>query len=602
MEACTNREQLMDNLRERYQKVRDLLSLPAEAKLPSGEIPLSQKNEAVDVLKGMQVKLEDALNTTEGGDESLSEMLAVICLDIGIICVENDELTTGEEYLMRSTNMLSGKEVTPRGILASISALNQLGLISFQWSKSSEAEEFLKKAERFYKEYVDSKNGSPVAMASLFGIVNDEKPDAKEVLDKLYTLTLYYLAQIYGVTKEHYKSAQYCHMTLQRQLNQSDLDPIDWALNAATLAQFFMEKQHFHQARHHLAAATHILSKYESSLGQMPKEEGEEVVDAMWERYKHRSSDVARCWAKYGIVLMNTSRERLIELSENSESEKGANDDCSELDLIEKESLLSNKMIFDDLTKEIEVITNRVTDKYLLDFNDARSVFLDVQTWLDEAQKYYTFETHASDYVQIVQDKSQAFKALTFFEDDEERQAKMHKRRINLLVPVVEQLNPRYYHSECRQIWIELAETFSAMLTIKLDKLQADDNRPNPHALSKINSLAQSSIEYYQKFLDSLKESENSPPVQKFSDDMVRPALYAYFHLGTLYNKIITPDKNVQLENVRKSFEAYKFFVDYCEPSPELSESMKLELVVCKDLVKLLPLKISKLMQAISSK
>ena len=43
-------------------------------------------------------------------------------------------------------------------------------------------------------------------------------------------------------------------------------EPIDWALNSATLAQFFMEKCRFKQARHHLAAASCILDKHEEDL------------------------------------------------------------------------------------------------------------------------------------------------------------------------------------------------------------------------------------------------------------------------------------------------------------------------------------------------
>lgn len=41
---------------------------------------------------------------------------------------------------------------------------------------------------------------------------------------------------------------------------------IEWALNSATLAQFFMEQNAFRQARHHLAAASHVLDKHEQEL------------------------------------------------------------------------------------------------------------------------------------------------------------------------------------------------------------------------------------------------------------------------------------------------------------------------------------------------
>jgi hypothetical protein len=44
----------------------------------------------------------------------------------------------------------------------------------------------------------------------------------------------------------------------------------------------------------------------------------------------------------------------------------------------------------------------------------------------------------------------------------------------------------------------------------------------------------------------------------KFSEDIIRPLLIAYFRVGRLYSKIITPDKAVQLEHLKHSLDAYK--------------------------------------------
>lgn len=68
--------------------------------------------------------------------------------------------------------------------------------------------------------------------------------------------------QIYGTLKDELRSSVYCHNTLKRQLESKDYDPIEWALNAATLSQFFMTRNGFKQARHHLAAASYVLEKY----------------------------------------------------------------------------------------------------------------------------------------------------------------------------------------------------------------------------------------------------------------------------------------------------------------------------------------------------
>lgn len=60
----------------------------------------------------------------------------------------------------------------------------------------------------------------------------------------LGTKTKYYLAQCYQHLGEKETAAIYCHLTLKKQLKCRDFlsffDPIDWAVNAATLGQFFL--------------------------------------------------------------------------------------------------------------------------------------------------------------------------------------------------------------------------------------------------------------------------------------------------------------------------------------------------------------------------
>lgn len=331
-----------------------------------------------------------------------------------------------------------------------------------------------------------------------------------------------------------------------------------------------------------------------------PKDESEkELIESKWENFKHRSADISRCWAKYGILLLSMSRDRLIEKNENGDIKSTPDTTNIQADPksdISQECL--DNLKFNSIENDIAHIANNVTDKYLLDFNDAKAVFLNVQKWLDDAKTFYTLENHASDYVQIIQDVSQVYKYLSFFEEDEDRQAKMHKRRIDLLETTIKELNEMYYLNACRQIWMELGETYSEILDIKLDRLKATDERPTPHMLSKINHLTKSCIDNFDKFLASVKKDAKN---DKFTDDLVRPALCAYFHLGRLYNKFITPDKKLQLENVKKSFDAYTYLVNYCEKDQKAAEMMSEELNICKDFVKLLPVKMNKLTCELSS-
>ena len=87
----------------------------------------------------------------------------------------------------------------------------------------------------------------------------------------------------------------------------------------------------------------------------------------------------------------------------------------------------------------------------------------------------------------------------------------------------------------------------------------------------------------------------------KIPENLVKPVLCSYFHLGRLYNKFITCDKKLQLENVKESLNSYKILVNYCEKNPDAQNLMTVELSICKDFVKLLPVKIQKLNEEINN-
>ncbi|GLV31337.1 uncharacterized protein CBL_11068 [Carabus blaptoides fortunei] len=589
------------DLQEKYEKIKKLIE--EDSKLDPESEPYISKYAARQLLISMKANLEKLLDQSNENSEKLTAMLGAVWYYLGMISVDTEELSTGEIQLNKSISLVENYSLKPEFVLVMLNALNQLGILWSHRDDSEKSKEYLERSQKLYADFKDL-NIAPVCFNDLFrssGEKNEE--ESYMYLEKTHTLTLYYLAQIYGSLKDQLKSAIYCHVTLKRQLEFNDHEPIDWALNAATLSQFFMEKNGFKQARHHLAAASNMLSIYEAKLNDTASLS--EEYDAKMEAFKHRSADVARCWAKYGIFLLSSSRDRLLHHTDDEE-------DCSmtctlSSDLAQLQLAPDSTVSSDDLSDlffpsfDVQVYELQVTDQFVLTFEDARAVFLSIQSWLNEAHLYYTLENHATDYVQIVQDMSQMFNYLAFFEDNAERQSKMHKRRIDLLENAVKELNPTYYLQVCRQIWYELGETYITILEIKMDKLRESPERPTPHALQKINSLIEKSIANFLNFVNSIKETLNTESIEKVHDDLERPTLKAYFHAAVMYGKFITPDKTVQLENTRKSLLYFKKMVDYCDKFEKATVHVKTELGVCREMVMLLPLKIMKISQEIGA-
>lgn len=237
-----------------------------------------------------------------------------------------------------------------------------------------------------------------------------------------------------------------------------------------------------------------------------------------------------------------------------------------------------------------------ISDQFALMFDDAKPIFLAIQNWLNKAKEYYTLDSEASEYAKIVQDQASAYKYLAFYDFDDGNRCKLHKRQADLLEDLLT-MNPTYYLNICREVWFELGTTYSTMMDIKLDafeKLKIQEN-PRPHVLNKINLLCNKSIKKFEEFIDSYNDKDTNELRKNVPTDELQPILFAYFQVGRLYYKIITPDKKSQIMNVTNCLKYYTLFMKAYDENKFLAEHLKQEYGVCREMVELLPLKIMKL-------
>ncbi|KAJ8919512.1 hypothetical protein NQ315_002133 [Exocentrus adspersus] len=583
------------DLQEKYNKVIKLLE--EDSKLDPETEPYLSKYLARQILIGMKANIENLIRTeaADGQDNiKLTAMLGAVYLYLGMVSIDTEEISTGEKHLEKCKETIEKHQEKPEVILITLNMYNQFGIL---WSQREpgKSKVYLEKAEHLYKKYKAEAN-VPLDISDLFhaNIETYNTETALRNLEKIYTHTLYYLAQIFGAMKEALKSSIYCHITLQRQLQMGDYDPIDWALNAATLSQFFMEQNGFKQAKHHLAASSYILAQYRNELNQIT--ERNEAYDAKMETFKHRSADVARCWAKYGILLLSKSKERLLNHADDIDVNCSMSSDLSKLQITSESSISTEDLQHLDFEGiDVRSYEAQVTDQFILTLEDARKVFINAQQWTTKAQEYYTLDSLASDYIEIVLDQTQLYLNLLFFEDNPENQAKLHKRRVNLLENILDKVNSQYYLHYCRQVWFELGRTYADILDIKTDKLRESDSRPTPQALSKINNLVEKSILHYSNFINSFQDKVTGKLPDKIPEDAEKPFLQAYFHIAALHGRHVTLDKQVQLKNTEASLEHYKFVSDYCDRYGKAKELVAMEYGICKEMVALLPIKIAKL-------
>ena len=596
---------LGDEITETYSKAKFLTEV--EAKNDPEDEPYRSKYKARELYKELSLKLKDRQSDSNisGSDkQTIAYLILVLDQLLGLNYIECEELSEGEDYLNSCLKSIQENQLA-NAISLHITTLNHLGILWSERRDYEKALQYLQKSEALYHNYKKEIGDAPESLLEILEPLEGDESEQAHLrclqFESVHTHTLYYLAQVFAKLEQNGLSAQYCHMTLDRQLRAGDYDPVDWALNAATLSQYYLTAERFNEARHCLASGSLIFS----SAKKAPETLNEQDLELQFQR----DSDIERCWIKYGLNLLEASRDAMFN---EIRSENGSEDKCESLkedhNADKKTDSSSTETVpheddqaetgkeektFREFELELTAYEELITDKFVRTFDEARGIFLFVVDRINNARKFYSLDSHASDAVEIIQDHSRAYKLLAFFELDMARQSRMHKRRADMLTDLLKELNPRHYLLVCRQIMFEIAEVYSEMADIKITLIEMERLRPNPHYTGKINKLIQQSIDNYQAYIDSLKDGKPDLP-EEFPPGDVRPALVAFFCMGRLHSKMLEANPSRRLALMAKSLECYKFLVDHCDKNASARELVSSEYDICKEMVSLLPLKMAK--------
>ncbi|RXG72899.1 Protein KBP-like protein [Armadillidium vulgare] len=278
-----------------YEEVYDLLENKCKQDPPSD--PYKSKYEARKKLEAMKCILIVELETSSEDEKQAwkKAQFAAVLLHIGIISLETEELSVGQEHLQKVVDFTSGFEMSPRCICLAVLCYNNLAVLFAHLDKQG-----------------------------------------FEVLESLHTLTLYYLAQVMGKLGDHIASAKLCLTTLHRQLSSGEYHTSSWAVNAATLAKFYQDNNKFGVARRLLAAAWTLLDDYHAENSVEDSKSSEHLGEDSNEKLLEAKAEVNRRFGMYCVSLMQESYNVLSE--ENPKEEMSENkEDSSEDKCLEQE-------------------------------------------------------------------------------------------------------------------------------------------------------------------------------------------------------------------------------------------------------------------------
>jgi hypothetical protein len=231
-----------------------------------------------------------------------------------------------------------------------------------------------------------------------------------------------------------------------------------------------------------------------------------------------------------------------------------------------------------------------ITCSYVLDYDQAREVFLFAMEKINSAKSYYVLDGFVTDHVELCQDTSQLYSKLVFFESNIDRKCKMYKRRIDLLSSLCKEISEEHYLYLIRQLLFELGECYSILLDLKLEQ---KDDLNSPKIIEKISHLAQLGISTFEHFLSTMNDKKTNEKPDTYADEYIRPVLLAYFYIARFHSKFIEN----RFEHIQESLNQYKIIVSYVDKHPNACEYIEQEYNICKEMIALLPLKLEKLRQ-----
>eukprot|EP00873_Tetraselmis_striata_P020987 jgi/Tetstr1/441251/TSEL_029502.t1 len=457
--------------------------------------PYKWQYAAAEALAGGRLALESC-SAVAGEEQQQGRTAALAVLDCrrGLALLETDLLPDGEGAVLSGLQLFASlpASLTAAYLALRLEALNALGALACNRDSYDQAQGHLEVAQKLLAEAGGESAGQPV-VPDYLGQAHGE-----DALQRQHTLTFFYLAQVYGHQGDKPKSAEFCGITLCRQLTSGGYDKDDWLQNCTQLAGFYLGEGCV-RCCHYMLSAAMALLKHEKSAGASVAEEVEANVHLGWGKMLMvRLADSAAARGAGRELLSEDERQALLCIPEH--------------------------LRFDKLGISVSK-PEQVAE--LATFEAAREAFNDSIRHFNEAMKCYTAEAWFTEHFEILMDISNLYRSLVAFEPDTHRRCIMHKHRIKALEKLADDINSKLYLGLYRSAQLECGNVYRDISEIKA----ADGREPG-----KVAQAALKAIGYLEKFLETYEEELSSG--KRIEPDSERHWLNAQFALGSLYNKL----------------------------------------------------------------
>ena len=204
---------------------------------------------------------------------------------------------------------------------------------------------------------------------------------------------------------------------------------------------------------------------------------------------------------------------------------------------------------------------------------------------------------YVTDHIKITQTISQLYKYLIFFETDNARIFSMEDRRINLLEPIYKAINHKVYVIQWQEISLELAEIFCEIFESNYEIFRKNPKKIEKKLIDEINEHGRKSLFYYEDIIGYIENEYGKETEKKFEDFITIITIKS--NIARLYSKIIYVDEvKKRVDSLKKSLEIYNQVYKLLKGSQDIfgdKEELKENLIMCEEMIGMLPIKIDKI-------
>jgi len=246
-------------------------------------------------------------------------------------------------------------------------------------------------------------------------------------------------------------------------------------------------------------------------------------------------------------------------------------------------------------------------------FEAVREIFKLANYYMGRALSHFLLDGWVTEHVRILQEMSQIYRTLLYWETNHQRWAAMMTRRVRMLAPLLDVLNPKVYIAFWRQLSLEVAEVLQELYEFKVYKkvpgsqnvTAVGDNDEDEEAdtalavkrAARCNDVARRSIKYYDMFTASYQKDGQDP--ERIEDENARTYLTVRLNRARIRTKMLGTSLDEQIEANTQALREYEWILDYAKRHPEICTKpdidMGKEMELCAEMVKMLPSNLSKL-------